>query len=63
LLILEQAMIVGKRNGNESFWWAIHNLIGHPVSEIAYWLGLRKLSGWIHDETVPRHDTASSGRG
>lgn len=53
---------VGKRNGNHNIWWAIHNLIAHPLSEIVYWIGLRRLSGWIHDETIPKHDTLS-GRG
>ena len=40
--------------------WPVHNLIGHPLSEIVYWiirpLGKEKaedISGWIHDITIP----------
>jgi hypothetical protein len=56
-------MEVGKRSGNVKFWWAIHNIIGHPMMEILYWIGLRKLSRWIHDETVPKYNASMSGRG
>ena len=40
--------------------WFIHNLLGHPLSEMAYWLLMRFshikaswLSIWIHDATCP----------
>ena len=40
--------------------WPVHNLIGHPLSEIAYWIvrpfGKKKaedISGWVHDITIP----------
>lgn len=56
-------MIAGKRKGNSELWWAAHNLVAHPLSEVFYWLKLKKLSCWIHDETIPIHDTESSGRG
>ena len=55
-------MIIGKRKGNINFWWAVHNLLAHPLSELLYWLRLRKLSEWVHDETVPIH-ARSQGRG
>lgn len=50
--------------------WAVHNLVGHPLSEIAFWcsrpfIGLRKaekLSGQIHDLTIPIHEPGM-GRG
>ena len=48
--------------------WAVHNLIGHPLSEIIYWivrpfskLRAEVVSGWIHDETLP--DEYEQGRG
>lgn len=44
------------------FWWAVHNLIAHPLSEILYWFGLQQASNWIHDKTVPEHKPGE-GRG
>ena len=48
--------------------WPVHNLIAHPLSEIAYWIvrpfgkpRADAASGAIHDATLPR-DT-SGGRG
>jgi hypothetical protein len=35
------------------FRWTFHNMVGHPLSEIAYQLGAHRLSGWLHDWTVP----------
>ena len=41
--------------------WPVHNLVGHPVSELAYWVvrafGLRlakRVSEYIHDSTLPK---------
>ena len=49
--------------------WTPHNLIAHPVSEILYLLSLlfsnqeiEKLSNYIHNETIPTHNTGE-GRG
>ena len=50
--------------------WVVHNLIGHPLSEVVYWclrpfVGLTKaerLSGEFHDLTIPDHDPGT-GRG
>lgn len=51
------------------FWWAVHNLFAHPLSQILWWLSLcgwngpvARLSNWVHDVTVPSHD-AHEGRG
>lgn len=29
---------------------ALHNLLGHPLMEVAYIIGLRRLGNWIHNE-------------
>ena len=42
--------------------WTIHNMIAHPVSEALYLVGLVRLSGWIHDVTIPTHEPGT-GRG
>ena len=43
--------------------WTVHNLVSHPLSEIAYLLGFsEKTYGWIHDVTIPDH-IAGTGRG
>lgn len=46
----------------EHFRWSIHNLVAHPLSEIAFLVGLRKLSDWLHDASIPNHDLGT-GRG
>jgi len=46
----------------ERFQWTAHNLVGHPLSEIAYQLGLIRFSDWIHDWTIPLHNPGT-GRG
>lgn len=38
------------------FSWTLHNLIAHPLSEVAHLVGLRRLSNWLHDVTVPTHE-------
>jgi hypothetical protein len=44
----------------ERFKWTLHNLIGHPVSEIVYLLIGRRygLARWVHDVTMPPEDRA-----
>jgi len=51
------------------FWWAIHNLIAHPLSQIVWWISLfgtikpiASFGDWIHDWTVPIHEVGK-GRG
>jgi len=43
--------------------WPIHNLIAHPISELAYWivrpfsrLGAERISKLIHDSTLPEEE-------
>ena len=45
--------------------WFIHNIIGHPVSELLYWIlkpfneiNASRASVWFHDATCPNryHD-------
>ncbi len=33
--------------------WSTHNLIGHPLSEIAHLLGLDEWARILHDSTLP----------
>lgn len=42
--------------------WVVHNLFGHPLSEIAYWLFGERAGNWIHDRTLPVHEPGT-GRG
>ena len=50
--------------------WPVHNLIGHPLSEIVYWIvrpfcdreKADDICGWVHDITLPV-DHTSNGRG
>lgn len=51
------------------FWWAIHNLVGHPLSQLTWWASLfgkikclASFSEWLHDWTVPIHES-NGGRG
>jgi hypothetical protein len=36
------------------FRYTIHNIIGHPLMEIFYLLGLSALAERIHDITLPK---------
>ena len=43
--------------------WLVHNVIAHPVAEMAYWalylfspLRASRLSMWIHDVTCPNYE-------
>lgn len=42
--------------------WTLHNLVGHPLSEIVYQIGLRSLGNAIHDATIP-YPVGEDGRG
>ena len=47
--------------------WFIHNLIGHPLSEIAFWVLLgtdlgKRASQIIHDQTLPEQAFESNKR-
>lgn len=41
--------------------WTLHNLIGHPASEVMYLLGFKNFN-WVHDKTLPEHEKGT-GRG
>ena len=45
------------------FWWAVHNLIAHPLSQLIWWaslcgliLPLVKLGEMVHNWTIPVPD-------
>lgn len=38
------------------FKWSLHNILGHPLSEIMHLIGFEQASNWIHDTTMPDHD-------
>lgn len=42
--------------------WVFHNLVSHPLSELAYWVFGEKISNKIHDFSVPKH-VPGKGRG
>ena len=44
------------------FKWTLHNVVSHPLSELMYLTGLERASNWIHDVTVPEHESGT-GRG
>lgn len=51
------------------FWWAVHNLVAHPLSQILWWLSLcgvlrpiARTGDWLHDVTIPAH-SPEEGRG
>lgn len=57
--------------GVERLWrnWPVHNLLAHPLSELAFWLarpfGIDRaatIAGAIHDATLPPHESGT-GRG
>ena len=35
------------------FKWTLHNLVGHPLSEVLYQLGFEGASDWAHEVTAP----------
>ena len=37
--------------------YLVHNIIGHPVAEIFWILGLERAGDYVHDITVPYPDT------
>jgi hypothetical protein len=44
------------------FSWSLHNLVGHPLSEVFFQLGFTRASNWVHDITIPDHKP-EEGRG
>ena len=37
------------------FRYTVHNIVGHPIMEICYLLGLKELGTWVHDVTLPKN--------
>ena len=33
--------------------WTLHNIVGHPLSEVLYQLGAASVGNWVHDATLP----------
>lgn len=54
LMTLRPSSLEGRRLRWIRHWWAIHNLIGHPLMQILTWLGLPRWGLWVHEATVPR---------
>jgi hypothetical protein len=44
------------------FQWTLHNVVVHPLSELLYQVGLESTGNWIHDATIPTHESGT-GRG
>ena len=41
------------------FKWTLHNVVAHPLSELVYLIGFEQASNWIHDVTVPEHESGT----
>ena len=39
------------------FSYCIHNIVGHPIAEVFWVLGLEKVVDYVHDITDPYPDT------
>ena len=39
----------------QKYKWTIHNIIAHPLMELAHLLGNPQLSEFIHDSTIPNN--------
>lgn len=35
------------------FRWTLHNLVGHPLTEILSQIGCHRAADWIHEATKP----------
>jgi hypothetical protein len=45
-----------RKKSKEHFKWSFHNLIAHPLSEVAWLVGFKELSDRIHNNSVPKDD-------
>jgi len=45
------------------FRWTFHNIVAHPLSEVAWQIGCRSLSDKIHDRTIPEETVKTPSRG
>lgn len=41
------------------FQWTLHNLVGHPLSELLFQCGYEDLSDAVHDITLPAQKVES----
>lgn len=48
------SMFEGKRLAWPKFVWFIHNVFGHPLTQLFALIKCYKLAFWIHDVTVPK---------
>lgn len=51
---VKPSILEGKRLKWPKFVWFIHNVFGHPLTQIFALFKLYKLAFWIHDVTVPK---------
>jgi len=51
---LYPSVLEGSYNEYGKTAWIIHNIIGHPLSEIFSLLKMNRMSKWIHDVTLPK---------
>ena len=36
----------------QRFAFTLHNIVGHPLMEVLWLLGLKRASRWVHDITL-----------
>lgn len=48
------------------YWWAVHNLLAHPLLQLCWWASLcgriaplARLGDWLHEVTTPVEETVS----
>lgn len=51
---VKPSVLEGKRLKWAKFAWFIHNVFGHPLTQILALFKCYKLAFWIHDVTVPK---------
>lgn len=54
MMQIKPSSLEGKRLRWPKFVWLIHNLFGHPLTQILALFKLYKLAFWVHDVTVPK---------
>lgn len=53
IMTLCPSVLEGKRASYVKNKWVLHNLVGHPLMQVFSWFGMRKLSIWVHEATIP----------
>lgn len=53
-MLLQPALLEGKRLRWAKHRWALHNLLGHPLMQVLAWLRRYDWAMKVHDLTVPR---------